>query len=55
MLQCQETFLRTWAPSENSDQLAHLCILIKSSLGTFWLAKDTKFFHVDKKDSDQTA
>ena len=26
----------------------------KSSLGTFWIAKDAKFLHVDNEDSDQT-
>ena len=35
-----------------------LCICVvwsESSLGSFWIAKDAKFLHRDKKDANQTA
>ena len=38
-----------------SDQSAHSRILIRIFFGRIWIAKDVKFLHVDKKDSDQTA
>ena len=41
-------YIRTCAPSKDSDQPAQLLYL----LGVFRLAKDAKFLHADNKDSD---
>ena len=47
----QKIYLRTCAPSNDSDQPAHL----ESSLGAFWIANGAKFLYADNKDFDQTA
>ena len=44
-------YLRTCAPSEDSDQTAHA----ESSLGAILIVKDAKFLQADNKRSDQTA
>ena len=43
------------APSEDSDQPVHSRCLIRTSLGTFLIAKGARFPHADNEDSDQTA
>ena len=40
--------------NEDADQPAHARTVI-TSLGIVWIAKDAKFLHVDKEDSDQIA
>ena len=51
----QKRYLRTCAPSEDSDFLCIRAVLSGSSLDNFWIAKDAKFLHADYEDSDQTA
>ena len=49
-----KTYLRTCAPSEDSDQTAHLRSLIRIFTGhIFGIAKDAKFLTVDNEDADQ--
>ena len=50
-LQGHETYLWTCAPIEGSVSLRGS----ESSLGTFWIAKNMKFCHVDNENSDQAA
>ena len=42
--QCQITYRRAYAPSENSDQPADSLSLVRIFTGAFWIAKDAKFF-----------
>ena len=51
----QETYIRSWATSENSDQPARSCSLILIFTGSFWIANGAQFLHADNEDSDQTA
>ena len=44
-----------YALSEDSDQTAHSCSLIRIFTGAFWIANDTKILQADNEDSDQTA
>ena len=48
-------YLRTYAPSEDSDQLHIRAVCSESSLSAFWIAKDAKFLHADNEDSGQRA
>ena len=50
--QRQKTYLRTYAPSEDSDQPAHSLV---SSLWAFWIAKDARCLLADNEDSDKIA
>ena len=54
--QCLETYLRVCAPSEESDQPAHLRSLISTFTARTLDSQGRKvfFFHADNKDSDQT-
>ena len=52
--QCKETYIRTCAPSEDSDQPAHPRSLIRIFTGAFWIAKDEKFLHATNEASDQS-
>ena len=48
------TFRHVWSATVQISQ--HICaVWSKSSLGTFWIAKDAKFLHVNNKVSNQTA
>ena len=51
----QKMYIRTFAPSEDSDQTAHRAVWSESSLGALWIAKDSRFLHADKEYSDKTA
>ena len=50
--QRQKTYLRTCAPSEDSDQPAHSSSLVRIYTGRIWGAKMATFLHVDNEDSD---
>ena len=52
--QRQKTYLRTCAPSENSDQPAHSRSLIRIFLCAFWITKYATFLHTDN-DADTYA
>ena len=42
-------------PAKSQISLHIHVVWSESSLGAFWMAKDAKFLHADKEDSDQTA
>ena len=47
----QADFSLSWSP----EDILGLWLPSKSSLGTFWIAKDVRFRYADKEDYDQTA
>ena len=51
-VQCTTGHLR---PAKLQISLRIRAVWSESSLGSFWIAKNTNFLHVDNEDSDQTA
>ena len=52
--QRQKTYIRTCAPSDDSDQPTHShtrAVWLESSLGAIWIPTDAKFLHAENEDS----